>query len=118
MFKAITIVAALALAVSAAPALADSPQYLINGCQSALGLQPKIVRKEAVSAIGKTARVSVVPFCMGIDFQDFGNAAGLSKTIAANPVLANALARSGFLPSEVTSIVISGDSVQLYVHRD
>ena len=28
------------------------------------------------------------------------------------------LQRRGFRPSEVTSIVISGDSVQLYVHRD
>jgi len=77
-----------------------------------------IVRKQTVAAVGANAHVSVIPFCMGVQFNDFGNAAGLGKTIGANKVLAHALARNGWRADDVTSITIRGNSVQLYVHRD
>ena len=119
MFKAIAIVAAFTIAVPVVPALAaNSPPALVAACQSALEGQPRIVRKEAVRAIGKGAHIYVVPFCIGIQVDQFGNAAGLGKTIGANPVLAAVLKRHGWRADDVTGIVITGNSVRLYVHRD
>ena len=120
MLKALAIAALLAtgLALPAAPAVAapKSSEYLAALCRSAL--QTKIVRKEAVRAVGPEAHVRVIPFCVGIQIMDFGNAAGLGKTIGANPVLARALKRAGWLADDVTSIRIDGNSVRLYVHRE
>jgi len=108
--------AALAAALPA-PAFADTPLEI--RCRGALSFMANtIVRKETVRAIGADARVRVSPFCMGVQINDFGNAAGLGKTIGANPVLARALARRGFRSDDVTNITINGDSVTLYVHRD
>lgn len=122
MIRTITLAAFVAagIALPAAPAFAiNSPDYLVARCQGALEfMSSKIVRKEAVRAIGQNARVTVTPFCMGIGPLDFGNAAGLGKTIGANPVLARALARSGFRTGDVTNIQINGDRVTLTVHRE
>jgi len=120
MLKAFAIVAAIgALAMPATPALAaNSPEYLVNACRGSLDAMRTIVRKQTVAAVGANAHVSVIPFCMGVQFNDFGNAAGLGKTIGANKVLAHALARNGWRADDVTSITIRGNSVQLYVHRD
>ena len=120
MTKAIAIAAFIAATtLPAAPALAvNSPDYLVARCQSALDGMRQIVRKEAVRAIGPDARVSVVPFCIGIGPIDFGNAAGLTKVIGDNPVLARALKRTGWRSDDVTSIRINGNSVRLYVHTE
>ena len=121
MIRAIAIAGILAgLSLTASPVLADnSPPHLVAACESALdGMASQTVRKETVRAIGKGARVSVLPFCMGVGPLDFGNASGLGKTIGANPVLAAALSRSGFRADDVTNITIMGSSVRLYVHRD
>ena len=120
MLKALAIIAVLGVtALPAAPVLADDrDDYLAQQCAAVLDRQPRIVRKEAVTAIGPGAHVSVHPLCMGIGMFTFGNAAGLGKTIAANPVLAHALARYGLRGDDVTGIVINGNSVALYVHRD
>lgn len=121
MIKALAIAALLGagVALPATPVLAaNSPEYLINACRSSLDGMRTIVRKQTVQAIGADWHVSVMPFCMGVQYEDFGNAAGLGKTIGANPVLARALARSGFRADDVTSIVVGDKSVTLYVHRD
>ncbi|MBN9304495.1 MAG: hypothetical protein BGO82_12700 [Devosia sp. 67-54] len=122
MFRSPAFAALLAagLVLPAAPALAiNSPPHLVAQCESALDMMShRIVRKETVRAIGPKTRVHVMPFCMGIGPLDFGNASGLGKTIGANPVLAKALARSGFRADDVTNITISGNSVTLYVHRE
>ena len=108
--------AALAAALPA-PAMADTPiEIRCRGALSSMG--NTIVRKEAVRAIGAGAAVHVSPFCMGVQLNDFGNAAGLGKTIGANPVLTKALARRGFRADDVTNITIRGNSVTLYVHRE
>jgi len=118
MLKTLAIVAAIGLALPAAPAFADAREdYLAQICRGVLAGQPRIVRKEAVAAIGPGARVSIHPLCTGIDIQDLGNAAGLGKAIAANPTLRAALARRGWRGDDVTGIVINGNSVALYVHR-
>ena len=108
--------ASLAAALPA-PAQAETPIEI--RCRGALSFMGNtIVRKEAVRAVGAKASVHVRPFCMGVQLNDFGNAAGLGKTIGANPVLARALARSGFRTDDVTNIKIDGNSVTLYVHRE
>lgn len=117
MLKALILATALAtLAIPVAPAFADSPVQA--ACKSALDGQRVIVRKEAVRAVDRTYRVSVTPFCMGVQINDFGNAAGLGKTIASNPTLAAALSKRGYRADDVTSIAINGKSVRLYIHRD
>ena len=119
MLKALAIMAAIgAVALPATPVFADQNDYLAAQCAAVLDRQPRIVRKEAVRAIGAGAHISIRRLCMGINMFTFGNAAGLGKTIAANPVLAHALARYGLRGDDVTGIVISGNSVALYVHRD
>jgi hypothetical protein len=122
MTRSIALAALLAagLTLPAAPALAiNSAPQMVAECESALDLMShRIVRRETVRAIGPEARVYVQPFCMGVGPLDFGNASGLGKTIGANPVLADALARSGFRADDVTNITISGNSVTLYVHRE
>ena len=120
MLKALAIVAAVgAFALPATPVFAaNSPPALVAACRSALDGMRVIVRKETVRAVGADARVSVIPFCVGIQFDDFGNAAGLGKTIGANKTLARALQRSGWRADDVTSIAINGNNVRLYVHRD
>ena len=118
MLKTLAVIAAISLALPVAPVLADAREdYLAQICRGVLASQPRIVRKEAVAAIGAGAHVSIHPLCMGVDIQDLGNAAGLGKTIAANPTLRAALARRGWRGDDVTGIVINGNSVALYVHR-
>ena len=119
MLKALAIIASIGVtAVPATPVFAEQNDYLAQQCAAVLDRQPRIVRKETVSAIGKGARVTIHQLCMGIGMFTFGNAAGLGKTIGANPVLVRALSRSGFRADDVTGIVINGNSVALYVHRD
>ncbi len=121
MIRAIAIAGVLAgLSFTASPVLADNdPPGVVARCQSALdAMSGQTVRKETVRALGKGTRVNVIPFCMGVGTLSFGNASGLGKTIGANPVLAAALARSGFRADDVTNITVQGSSVRLYVHRD
>ena len=99
------------------PAMADTRAETV--CRGALSdMGNTIVRKDTVRALGPSTRVYVMPFCMGVQLNDFGNAAGLGKTIGANPVLAAALASSGFRADEGTNIRINGNTVTLYVHRE
>src|SRR3569833_1159619 len=119
MNKAIALVVLIAATLPAAPAFAiNSPDYLVAQCQSSLDSMRRIVRKEAVQAIRPGTKVHVVPFCIGIGPIDFGNAAGLTKVIGDNPVLAKALRRAGWRSDDVTSIRIDGNSVRLYVHTE
>jgi len=94
MFKPLIVAAAaLALAAPAAiasPALAQT--FETSGypkCNAGvLSFIPPIVRREAVAAVKPGAHVSVHQICRGYELNDFGNAAGLTRTIAANPTLA------------------------------
>jgi hypothetical protein len=119
MFKALTALAVIGLALPAVPAFASSKldQLLASECRSVLESQPRIVRREQVQALGPGTHVSIFPLCVGIDVQDLGNAAGLGRTIAANPVLSAALSRAGWRADDVLGIVINGNSAQLYVTR-
>lgn len=120
MLKAVVVSGVVAATLAIAlplPAMADTGAEIV--CRGALSdMANTIVRKDKVRAIGPETKVYVTPFCMGVQLNDFGNAAGLGKTIGANPVLADALARNGFRADEVTNIRISPNSVTLYVHRE
>jgi len=117
--------AALAIAlIAAAPALPASAQ-LFNpsdaykrSCANVLNLLPRIVRKSEVAAIPDGAHIVLHNICSGVEMTDFGNAAGLRKTIAANHALSQALGARGYRADDVVALAIDGGSVQAYVHRD
>jgi hypothetical protein len=119
MLKPIVALAALALSLSAAPAPAATAKVAEEPtmCANVLNFLPRIVRREQVAAIQPGTRVVLHAICPGEDLFDLGNAAGLSRTIAANPALADALARHGFRADDVIAIAIRGGAVDLYVHR-
>jgi len=110
------LVAAL-LATSAVPTIAQADDSAYQRmCGNVLNTLPWIVSKAQVAAIPRDASVSVHPVCLGVALNDFGNAGGLVKPIAASPALARALAQWGYRADDVVGIVINGTSVQLYVH--
>ena len=116
----LALVAGLA-ALPAAPVLAapmSALEQYERMCANVLNFTPRIVRKEAVAAIGSDKRIVVHSICRGVDLTESGNAAGLRRTIAANPVLRAALSRSGWRADDVVAIDPTGASVQLYVHRN
>jgi hypothetical protein len=116
MYKAFLIAAlALSLAVPVTPVFAQDDEA--RQCANIFNFLPRIVRREAVAAIGPDAKVTIHPICTDLQMITFGNAAGLSKTIAANPTLTEALARHRWRPDDVTAMNIRGNSVDLYVHH-
>lgn len=117
MFRIVAIAAALSLAAPAAPAYAQLGIYRGTCSGSIFDVLPRIVRKEAVAAIGPDARVTVREYCHGLQLNDLGNAAGLTHTIANNPTLNAAIRRYGWVPDDVVGINIRGSNVDLYVHR-
>jgi hypothetical protein len=119
MLKPLVALTVLALALPATSSIAASSalEEYQRSCANVLNFLPRIVRKSAVAAIPEDAHVVVHSICRGVPLNDFGNAAGLTRTIAANPALVAELARWGYRPDDVIAIQINGDSVQLYVHR-
>lgn len=119
MLKLLAIATALTFAVPAGAAYAQQPLFSPNGtCSgSVFNFLPRIVRKDAVAAIGPEAHVSVREYCHGLQLNDLGNAAGLARTIANNPTLNAAIRRYGWTPDDVVGINIRGSNVDLYVHR-
>lgn len=117
MFKILAITAALALAVPAVPAYAQLGIYSGTCSGGIFDSLPRIVRKDAVAAIGPDAHVTVREYCRGLQLNDLGNAAGLTHTIANNPTLLAAIRHYGWVPDDVVGINIRGNNVDLYVHR-
>ncbi len=103
---------ALLIATAPLPALAAE-------CQPAFAnFLPQIVRKEAVAAIDGSYEVRLWTFCRGLPFNDTGNAGGLTRTIAANEVLVEALAARGARPGDVRFVRIVAHTIDLWVHRN
>ena len=121
------IFAAAALTLSA-PAVATSSPALAQTFETSgypqcnagiFNFIPSIVRRDAVAAVKPGTNVSVHQICRGYELNDFGNAAGLTHTIAANPTLSRALASWGWRPDNVVGINILNDrSVILYVYQN
>ncbi len=117
------LLAAALVALSAAPALAQSSKPPLTAeqiyermCGNILNVLPN-VRKDAVAAVPAGADVVLHRVCTGVQLNSFGNVVGLGHTIAANPALSAALSRWGYRADDVVGIRIDGDTVQLYVHR-
>jgi hypothetical protein len=121
MRKPLIVLAALAVIAVAAAPVSTAPMSAVEQyqrmCANVLNFLPRIVRKEQVAAIRPDTRVVLHSICRGVDLFDFGNAAGLGRTIAANPTLARALSRHGWRPDDVVGIAIRGSVVDLYDHR-
>jgi hypothetical protein len=119
MVRIFALAAALSLAVPAVPAYAQQSMFTPNGTCSAgvFNFLPRIVRKDAVAAIGPEAHVTVREYCHGQQLNDLGNAADLTRTIANNPTLNAAIRRFGWTPDDVVGINIRGNNVDLLVHR-
>ncbi|MDO8360796.1 MAG: hypothetical protein Q7T08_12260 [Devosia sp.] len=119
MLRIIVALAALSLTIPAPMAAPLSPaEQYARMCANVLNFVPRIVRKSTVAAIGGDRPIVLHSICRGVEMTDFGNAAGLTRTIAANPVLRRALARYGWRPDDVISIDPTGETVHLYVHRN
>ena len=116
-FVAIALLAATTAAPLAAPPPLTPLQLYQRSCGNVLNSLPHVVRRETIAAVGKNAQISVHEVCRGVSLNDFGNAAGLVKPIAANRALRLALAEWGFRPDDVVGIVINGNRVQLYAHH-
>jgi hypothetical protein len=117
MFRIIAIAALLSFAAPAVPAYAQLGIYDGTCSGSIFNFLPRIVRKDAVAAIGPDAHVTVREYCRHLQLNDLGNAAGLTRTIANNPTLLTALRRHGWVPDDVVGINVHGNNVDLYVHR-
>ena len=111
------LLAALALTSvpAAVPARADA-----TTCSSFAAMLPPIVRKSAVAAVDETYRIHLYSFCRGYQFHDTGNAGGLVRTIADNPVLMDAIKDADWQAraDDVTYVQIIGKNIYLWLHRD
>jgi hypothetical protein len=115
---ALVLCLSVGLTAPAAIAASSVAEQYARMCGNVLELLPHIVRKSAVAAIGEDAGIVLHPICRGVQMTTFGNAGGLTRTIARNPTLTAVLADAGWRPDDVIGIQISGERVDLYVHRD
>jgi hypothetical protein len=79
---------------------------------------PRIVRKEAVAAVDASYTVRFWQFCKGREFFDLGNAASLTRTIAANPLLADPIKEKGWRVDDVKFVRVGDGFIDLWLHRD
>jgi hypothetical protein len=107
--------ALLLTAAPAAPALADA-----TTCHSFAATLPPIVRKSAIAAVDESYDIHLYSFCRGYQFHDTGNAGGLIRTIANNPVLVAAIKDADWqaAPDDVKYVQIIGNDIYLWLHRD
>ena len=102
--------AALILAAPAASRAADcDPSF-------AVGL-PQAVSKAAVAAVDDSYDIELWSFCRGLDFHDLGNAASLTRTIAANPYLSGPIEAKGWRADDVKFVRIGNGRIDLWLHR-
>jgi hypothetical protein len=105
------LLAALLVAAPAASLAADcDPSF-------AVGL-PQAVSKRAVAAADAGTDVELWSFCPGLYFRDIGNAGGLIRTIAANPVLNDPIEAKGWRADDVKFVRVLAGRIDLWLHRD
>ena len=99
--------------------LTAAPAAYADECEPGFAsLIPRIVRKEAVAAVDDSYTVRLWQFCKGFEFHDLGNAAGLTRTIAANPYLADPIEAKGWRVDDVMFVRIGDGFIDLWLHRD
>lgn len=82
------------------------------------GMLPRIVRKAEVAAVDESYKVRLWQFCKGLEFHDLGNAAALTRTIAANPLLAGPIKDKGWRPDDVMFVRVGPNFIDLWLHRN
>jgi hypothetical protein len=106
--------ALLAALILAAPAAA-----IADDCEPGFAsLLPRVVKKEAVAAVDQSYEINFWQFCKGREFHDLGNAAALTRTIAANPYLAGPIEQKDWRVDDVKFVRIENGRVDLWLHRD
>lgn len=99
--------------------LAPAPAAYADECEASFAsLIPRIVRKEAIAAVDAGTEVRLWQFCKGREFHDLGNAAGLTRTIGANPWLAEPIEAKGWRADDVRFVRIGDNFIDLWLHRD
>ena len=100
---------------AAVPARADA-----TTCSSFAAMLPPIVRKSAIAAVDETYDIHLYSFCRGYQFHDTGNAGGLIRTIANNPVIVAAIKDADWqaTPDDVKYVQIIGKDIYLWLHHD
>ena len=103
-----------ALVILAAPATSRA-----EDCDPsfAVGL-PQAVSREAVAAVDESYDIELWQFCRGLDFHDLGNAATLTRTIAANPHLAGPIEQKGWRADDVKFVRLGNGRIDLWLHRN
>jgi hypothetical protein len=103
-----------ALVIFAAPATS-----LAADCDPAFaaGL-PQAVSQDAVAAVDDSYDIEFWEFCRGREFRDLGNAATLTRTIAANPYLIGPIEQKGWRADDVKFVRIANGRIDLWLHRD
>ena len=110
MHRALLLAALLSLAVPAARAADCDPAF-------AAGF-PQAVNKAAVAAVDASTDINFWQFCVGREFHDYGNATGVLRTIAANPLLADPIEQKGWRIDDVKFVRIGNGRIDLWLHRD
>ncbi|MEO6014780.1 MAG: hypothetical protein ABIQ30_14490 [Devosia sp.] len=110
MFRPLILAALLLGAPTAALATDCAPGFA--------SMLPRIVRKAEVAAVDETYKVRLWQFCKGLEFHDLGNAAALTRTIAANPLLADPIKEKGWRPDDVMFVRLGPNFIDLWLHRD
>ncbi len=102
-----------ALLIVGTPALAGAAE-----CDPSFAAGLPLVRKEAVAAVDSGYDIEFWSFCRGLDFHDLGNAAGLIRTIAANPLLSGPIEAKGWRVDDVKFVRVGNGRIDLWLHRD
>jgi hypothetical protein len=79
---------------------------------------PQAVSKAAVAAVDNSYDIELWSFCRGLDFHDLGNAASLTATIAANPLLREPIEAKDWSVDDVKFVRIGNGRIDLWLHRD
>ena len=110
MRRALLLAALLGLAIPASRAADCDPSF-------AVGL-PQAVSSAAVAAVDAGTDINLWQFCAGREFHDLGNANGVLRTIAANPLLAGPIRAKGWRVDDVKFVRLGDNRIDLWLHRD
>jgi hypothetical protein len=119
MLRPLLLTALILTAAPAAPVLATVLPSYEKECDAGFAnFLPRIVRKSAIEAVDESYDVNLYGFCKGFEFNDTGNAGGLTRTIAANPYLADPIEELGWSVDDVKFVRVGDGTIDLWLHRN
>ena len=118
MLRRLLLTTLILVAVPAVPVVATVLPSYEQECEAEFAnFLPRIVRKSAIEAVDETYEVNLYGFCKGKEFNDSGNAGGLTRTIAANPYLADPIEALGWRVDDVKFVRVAEGRIDLWLHR-